>query len=620
MTLNKKLRALQLERISHFIRETLKPAEIPRRRLLTICAVVFVVAVGVRLLHWQNNRLTIDNMMAASAAGYKDEAKPLLEGDLRGFVRGRTPEPDTGLLIHTPGYPIFIAAVHSISGRSNAALRLVQIFISAAAAVIVVLLAAELLPLGAALLAGLFAATSPQLSFYSLVLLPDSPAVFPVLMGVYLLVRARKQPNYLAIIGVGAAIGVACWLRANMVLLPPLFAIVIIFWFPRSVRLRYAALLIMAMAMLIAPITVRNAIVFRNFVPLSLSTGQNLTAGIADYDPEKRFGLERYDHTTAEQEAILYNRPDYARELYRPDGILRERLRVGRAWAVIKANKVWFIGVMARRAGKMLTYEPVAIISAEPSVSHQLDASRGELTWRVTPQELLARSASHLILPKDAGFLHITTTDYPTELTTPPIKALQASDYLLNVPIWNVDGRVVIKIVDAETGRTLASATVPDSLPRSDVREEVKTLQLPFVNTAAEQLKIVVENGGSAHLDAIEVGPIELYRLGRASYLWTKYPRVVIKVLQKYFTTLWMLPLALIGVVLLALARRFYALAIICAVPIYFLCTHAPMHLELRYILPINYFWGIFVATSLYFISAIVWKLLRKLRRSPSSI
>ncbi len=99
------------------------------------------------------------------------------------------------------------------------------------------------------------------------------------------------------------------------------------------------------------------------------------------------------------------------------------------------------------------------------------------------------------------------------------------------------------------------------------------------------------------------MGPIELYRLGPASYLWTRYPRMLVKTFQKFFTTGWMLPLALFGVVLLALARRFDALAIACAVPFISCSRMRRLHLELRYILPIHYFWAMLVATSLYFIS-----------------
>jgi hypothetical protein len=52
-------------------------------------------------------------------------------------------------------------------------------------------------------------------------------------------------------------------------------------------------------------------------------------------------------------------------------------------------------------------------------------------------------------------------------------------------------------------------------------------------------------------------------------------------------------------------------LALICAVSVYFLGTPAPLHLELRYILPIHYFWAMLVASSLYLILVIAVKMLR---------
>lgn len=615
MTLNEKPRGLQLKRISRFLKETLQPSKIDRRRLLVICAIVFVVGFGVRLLHWQNNRLTIDNVMFRTAARYQEEAQFLSGRDFTSFIRGRSQEPDTGMLIHTPGYPILIALVHAVTGNSNVALRVVHIACGAAAAVLVLLITVELLPVGAALLAGLFAAISPQLTYYSLVLLPDSVIGLTILLGIYLWVRARRQPNQWLIVAAGVCLGLSCWLRANVLLLAPFFCLFIPLLFPREKWLRYSVLLVTAAVLVIMPITIRNTIVFKSFIPLTLGTGTNLMEGIADYDPEKRFGMEQYDHEVSRQEATLYNRPAYAEDLYRPDGILRERLRVGRAWAVIRANKMWFLGVMVRRAGKMLTYEPVAIISAEPSVSRPLDVKDAELAWRVTPQELETMTPSNLIVPSRGAVLQTPTMNFPKGLTTQPIKVQPKSDYLLSMPVWKTEGRLVIKITDPDTGKTLASATVPDSLPSGAAPGAVTTLQLPFVNTTAEQINFIVANGDSnSRPGAIEVGTIELHRLGPASYLWTKYARVPAKALQKFFTTGWMLPLALFGVGLLALGRRFDALAIICAVPIYFMVTHAPIHLELRYILPIHYFWAVLVGTSLYFLAITVWKLIRKLK------
>jgi hypothetical protein len=604
MTLKEKLRGLKLGSVSRFIRESLQPGKVNRRRLITVCAVVFLLAVGVRLLHWQNNRLTIDNVMFRTAARYKEEAQFLSGRDFTSFIRGRSQEPDTGMLIHTPGYPVLIALVHAVAGHSNIALRLVHIASGAAAALVVLLITFELLPAGAAVFAGLFAAISPQLSYYSLVLLPDSIVSLPILVGIYLLVRARRRPNQWLIVAAGVCFGLSCWLRANVLLLAPFLCLLVPALFPREKWLRYSVLLVAAAVLAVMPITVRNTLVFKSFIPLTLGTGTNLMEGIADYDPGKRFGMEQYDHEVAGHEATLYNRPDYADDLYRPDGIQRERLRVGRALAVIRDNKIWFLGVMARRAGKVLTYEPVSIISAEPSVSHSLDVEDAELVWRATAGEMIATNPSNMIFLAEGGVLRINTTNSVNGVSIKAIKVLPRSDYLLNLPVKSFEGRVVIRIVGRDTGKTLASATVPDSLPGGGAKEDAQaTLHVPFVNETADDIKVVVatadRNSGAGGVD---VGTIELHRLGPASYLWTKYPRMLVKTFQKFFKTGWMLPLALIGVGLLALGRRFEALAIIGAVPIYFMVTHAPIHLELRYILPIHYFWAMLVGTALYFI------------------
>jgi hypothetical protein len=604
-----------------WLSKTFQPSDIPRRRFLVLCLVVFVVAAGVRLLHWQNNWLTIDNLMNKTVARYQEEAQFLSDRDFRSFIRGRSAEPDTGMLIHTPGYPILIALVHAVTRNSNLALRLLHIACGAAAAVLVLLIAVDLLPLGAALLAGLFAAISPQLSFYSLVMLPDSIIAIPILLAMYLLVRARKRPNQWLIVAAGVCLGLSCWLRANVLLLAPFLCLFIPILFPREKWLRYSVLMVAAAVLAVMPITIRNTLVFKSFIPLTLGTGTNLMEGIADYDPERRFGMEQYDHEVSRQEATLYGRPDYVEDLYRPDGILRERLRVGRAWAVIKGNKIWFLRVMARRAGKMLTYEPVSIVSAETSVTNSMDTSNAELAWRGSPHNLFPdmTDIGRITMSPDRQRFRVTGDAQQSTFPLSTIKVQPQSDYLLAVPVRPVEGRMTINVIRIDNGKTVASATVPDSIdPTAPKDGEFTLLSLPFVNPDADQLKIVV-TGGDHDLsrDTIEMGPIDLYRLGPASYLWTKYPRVLVKTLQKFFTTRWMLPLALVGAVLLALARRFDALAVIGAVPLYYLCTHAPLHLELRYILPVHYFWGMLVASSVYFIFTTGWKLFRNVKRSP---
>jgi hypothetical protein len=580
-----------------------------RQKLALICLLIFFIAAGVRLLQWQNNRLTIDHTMWRLTERYQEEAQLLLNGEFAAFVRGSTTEPDPGILMHTPGYPLLIAVIYRISGNSDTAVRLFQILIDAGAALLLFLMTVELLPSAVAIIAGLLAAFSPQLAYSSLLLLPDSLSGFPILLAIYLIIRASKRPRILTVMVAGAAIGLSCWLRANALLLAPFLCLLMFVLFERARRWRYAAALGGAALLVIAPITIRNAIVFRSFIPLSLGAGQNLVAGIADYDPEKRFGFEAYDDAACRQEAELYNRPDYAADLYRPDGIQRERARIGRVVAVIRSNKLWFLGIMLRRATLMLAYEQVPIVSVEPSVTNSLEVTNEtELAWASSPAELIAGHAfsgpAQLSLMENNQALRIMGDDSSDgkQFTSALIDVKRKSDYLLRLPVRIEQGRMVIRVENGQTGATLASATIPDSLePDAPMKDSLTVIQLPFVNTGADQVRIVLANAQAQPTPSlIHIGGLEMFRLGAASYLWTRYPRALVKIVQKFFKTNWMLPLMLSGIVFLSLARRGRVLAIALVVPAYYLCVHSPLHIEPRYVLVMHYFFSILIATALY--------------------
>src|SRR5436190_938067 len=179
------------------------------------------------------------------------------------------------------------------------------------AAVFVFLIAAELMSAGIAVVAGILAALSPQFAYYSVLLLPDSLAVLPILIAVYFLIRAIRHPRLLSFALAGVFIGLSCWLRANALLLAPILACLVPLMLARGRRLRYSLALVSGAAILIAPITIKNAIVFHRLIPLSLGAGQKLLDGIAEYD-QGRFGIPKTDLGIMRQEAAMYQRPNYA--------------------------------------------------------------------------------------------------------------------------------------------------------------------------------------------------------------------------------------------------------------------------------------------------------------------
>ena len=90
---------------------------------------------------------------------------------------------------------------------------------------------------------------------------------------------------------------------------------------------------------------------------MSLGAGQTLIEGIADYNTDGSLGLPQTDVELIRSEAETFKRPDYANSLFTPDGTERDRARLVRGFAVIRAHPFWFAGVMIRRAASMLRLE-----------------------------------------------------------------------------------------------------------------------------------------------------------------------------------------------------------------------------------------------------------------------
>src|SRR5256885_7384525 len=362
--------------------------EFLKRRIL-IAVVIFFVAFGVRILTWHDTRLEVGKVQSAVVADYQRVAELLRAGGVSSFFSSSSPLADLNNLGPPPGYSFLIASIYSLR-QSDTAVQFAQIIGDALSVVLIFLIVSELLPLSAGVMAGLLAAFSPQLAWNSVLLLPDSISVLPILLAIYLLAHSLKKPRAINFLIVGALIGLSCWLRANAMLLALFVAAAVLVSRPANFSLslprerdklkfvgqrwRYALAVVCGTLLIVLPLTIRNAIVFHRFIPLSLGAGQTLLEGIADYDPQGKFGVPPTDVGIMKQEAELYQRPDYYGTLFNPDGVERERARLARGFAVIRSHPLWFSGVMARRAASMLRLERSRLISTEPPVTHSLEA------------------------------------------------------------------------------------------------------------------------------------------------------------------------------------------------------------------------------------------------------
>jgi len=222
------------------------------KQFFLTCFLIFFVSLGVRLLTWHDLRLEVWKVQTYVTSDYKYSAYLLARRNFKGFFY------DINRMGHPPGYPIVLAGIFKVIGDSDDAIQLIQVVADSITAVVVFLIVFELFPFGVALIAGLLAALSPQFAYHSVLLLPDSLAVLPIVLAVYLIVRAHKQQRVLPYILAGALIGISCWLRANALLMAPFLAVFLMFVWERGRRLRFGAALLAGALIVIAPVKSRT--------------------------------------------------------------------------------------------------------------------------------------------------------------------------------------------------------------------------------------------------------------------------------------------------------------------------------------------------------------------------
>ena len=628
-------------------------ARVRRRRSLAVAALlVFAAAFGVRFLALQDARLEYGKVQWAVTAGYKQVARLLAEGGVASFFAKNSPLASPDTLGHPPGYPFLLAAVFRATGESDAAVQLTQITCDALACVFLLLIVAELFPsnLAAAAVAAALSALSPQFSWNSVMMLPDTLAVLPVLAAVYCLARASRtrgdapaaeerstratvegQPErasrrrVLALMfAAGALIGVSCWLRANAMLLAPFLAFLAVpLLFPPGRRLRASAALLAGALLVVGVLTLRNAVVFGRFIPVSLGAGQTFLEGIADYDDENRFRIPRTDYGITTQEAEASGRAHHRETLFGPDGVERDRARLARGFAVVRSHPFWFAGVMLRRALSMLRLERAPVVSAEPPVTNALEPARDAPPARTSSAaELHAagearapRAKISLTAGGHALRVEGDETRYGEQFASAPFALGAGTDYLLTIPVKVERGRVSVGVSDAG-GRVRASTKIEASETATAEGQPFVEVRLPFAAAGFDAARVVVRNEGANSV--AEIGAANLRALGPSSHTWTRLPRTLVRAAQKSLVTADVLPLAIAGLFLLARSRASRPLVVLLAVPAYYMCVQSAVHTEYRYVLAIYHFLFALAAVALVALGSLLWRNLRRARTTST--
>jgi 4-amino-4-deoxy-L-arabinose transferase-like glycosyltransferase len=321
---------------------------------------IFLLAFSVRLLTMQFMKTHLHDsswFQIGSYQKFERRAENILSG--RESLFWIDDPARTDLVQYPPAFPWWIALLYRATGDHSvyAVQRLQWILDLFLTMFLIAGIAVTAFGWRAAIAASFLAAFSPLLAMYGAWPSSDAPTAWLVLGATWMLLRAAKTSNVRWAIGSGLLLGAACWWRVNPLFLSVTWALGLLLLLPVawSRRIRLSLAVVVPAILLVAPITLRNAIVFHEFLPNGLNVGVNLWEGLGETERGMAAGFVVSDQPMLEIERKKLNLPpEYPIQLAYPDGIRRDRIRVREALQVIAANPVWYAGVMIRRAVRLL--------------------------------------------------------------------------------------------------------------------------------------------------------------------------------------------------------------------------------------------------------------------------
>jgi 4-amino-4-deoxy-L-arabinose transferase-like glycosyltransferase len=187
-----------------------------------------------------------------------------------------------------PLYAFLCAGVYSVTSHSYFAILLVQIILSLCLVAVIFQIARFLFGDNVAVLSALFTAFHPGFVYYDVFnLMPASIDSLMIATTTWLLMRCRERPTAFNVSIVGCSIGLGALSRGIIgAMLPFVSAYFLIFTkLLLKDKVKFIVILWAAVFITIAPWSIRNYIVHKEFILISSSSGEALYRGNNPYAP-----------------------------------------------------------------------------------------------------------------------------------------------------------------------------------------------------------------------------------------------------------------------------------------------------------------------------------------------
>ena len=330
------------------------------RKHLPAFFALLLIAISVRVLTLQFMRAHLNDpawFQFGSYAKFDRQAQDILDGRQNLFwIDDGT---RTDLVQYPPAFPALLALIYKVFGDRSAytsqlVLWLIDLFLSL---FLIAGIAATAFGPRAAIASSFLVALSPLFALYAAYPSADVPCTWFVLGGNWLLVIAFQRRNLWLALAAGVLLGIACWLRVNPLYLCVGWAVALFVLTSGSwaLKFRLSGAVLAGTVLVIAPIMIRNYLVFPDFTPTGGTIGVNLWEGLGETELGRSNGFLFGDDKMIQRERERMGVPaDAPFAMQWPDGIRRDRERTRESLAFIRQHPIWYAGVMLGRMWGML--------------------------------------------------------------------------------------------------------------------------------------------------------------------------------------------------------------------------------------------------------------------------